>query len=282
MTFLILIISISVAGILALICDANAFLLSTNTNINYPARRIIPRTTVRVFGLQQQRHHVHVHHVHDKDKDEITTITDTNEGSSAIISRRMLFGLTTTMATSVLMPVSAANADPSLVSSVQSPLQDLISPGHWIGQFIGINSKTERWNFPSGTTPSQVSAALVDTLNELTPDRRAKLLIPNFRIVRADSSGVHVLTWTKSEWLDSFDVSYGKGGDGCVATVSFYATGFLPTSIPLAPVVNLGLAFIPFASPGPRGEMLQTFRLRAIKGLLDKKLLAVEGSTSIL
>lgn len=195
----------------------------------------------------------------------------------------MLSGVTalTTTIAAVLTPISAANAAPSFVSSVQSPLQDLIAPGHWIGRLIGINSRTERWEFPPGTTPSRVSAALVQTLDELTPDRRSKLLLPNLKIVRADSSGVHVLTWTKSEWLDTFDVSYANGGGdgaGCVATARFYATGFLPTSIPLAPLVNLGLAFVPFASPGPRGEMLQEFRLRVIKALLDKKLVGGEGS----
>ena len=55
-------------------------------------------------------------------------------------------------------------------------------------------------------------------------------------------------------------------------SASFYATGFFPTSLPLAPLLNVGMAWLPFASPGPRNEMLQEFRLRALKGLLDKKL----------
>ena len=40
----------------------------------------------------------------------------------------------------------------------------------------------------------------------------------------------------------------------------------------LAPLLNVGMAWLPFGSPGPRNEMLQNFRLRALKGLLDKKL----------
>eukprot|EP00586_Coscinodiscus_wailesii_P010286 CAMPEP_0172499220 /NCGR_PEP_ID=MMETSP1066-20121228/123984_1 /TAXON_ID=671091 /ORGANISM="Coscinodiscus wailesii, Strain CCMP2513" /LENGTH=200 /DNA_ID=CAMNT_0013272833 /DNA_START=199 /DNA_END=798 /DNA_ORIENTATION=- len=163
-------------------------------------------------------------------------------------------------------PIAPAKANPSFVSSIQGPVQDAIAPGHWLGQFVGINSKTETWEFPNNS-PEDVSAALVDVLKDLTPDRRAKLLIPEFEIRRADPTNVHVLTWTKLEWLDTFDVTFRKsdGGNGCVATARFYATGFLPTGVPFAPLVNVAMAWFPFASPGPRGEMLQDFRLRALK-----------------
>lgn len=175
-------------------------------------------------------------------------------------------------ALSATLTIQAANADPSPISSIQGPLQDVIAPGHWIGQFLPLNSKTETWEFAS-SSPREVSSALVEVINELTQDRRAKLLIPNFKISVADSKHLHVITWTKAEWLDSFDVKLNeRNGGGCIATASFYATGFLPTSIPLAPLVNVGMAWLPFGSPGPRGEMLQDFRLRAIRGLLDKKL----------
>ena len=112
-----------------------------------------------------------------------------------------------------------ANADPSFVSSLQGPIQDALAPGHWIGQFIGINSKTETWEFPA--RPAEVSAALVDVLNELTPERRSKLLIPEFTIARADANKVHVITWTKAEWLDTFDVRLEarRGGAGQCRTL---------------------------------------------------------------
>ena len=98
------------------------------------------------------------------------------------------------------------------------------------------------------------------------------MLIPELRVARADANHVHVLTWTKAEWLDSLDVRLERRGAGTAAMASFYATGFFPTSVPLAPLLNVGMAWLPFASPGPRSEMLQAFRLRALKGLLDKKL----------
>ena len=224
---------------------------------------------------------------------------------------------------------AAARASPSFVSSLQGPAQDMIAPGHWLGQFFGLNSRSETWTFERNSPAEvgsgsnidhlwitddecalpltlkdgtdhhppttriivhvvfEVSAALVAVLNELTPERREKLLMPEFGVTRADAAVVHVRTWTKAEWLDVLDVrleaprsggggssggSGGGSGGGCVATASFYATGFLPTSIPLSPVANVAMAWLPFASPGPRGEMLQEFRLRAIKGLVAKKL----------
>ena len=187
----------------------------------------------------------------------------------AMASRRAL--LAGAPALVALTVPGAAVADPSLLSTVQGPLQDAVAPGHWLGQFVGLNSRTERWEF-AGRSPADVSAALVAVLDELTPERRAKLLIPEFRVARADASCIHVLTWTKAEWLDSLDVRLEPRRAGTAATASFYATGFFPTSLPLAPLLNVGMAWLPFASPGPRNEMLQEFRLRALKGLLDKKL----------
>ena len=168
-----------------------------------------------------------------------------------------------------------------MVSRLQGPVQDVIAPGHWIGQILGLNSRQETWKFPFHT-PARVSKALVDVLEDLTPERRSKLYMPEFSIRRADAGTVHVLTWTRLEWLDTLDVRFEEGSpvirngeatpNGCVARASFYATGFLPTNIPGAPLLNVGLAWFPFASPGPRGEMLQEFRLRALKGLVSKKL----------
>ena len=138
-------------------------------------------------------------------------------------------------------------------------------------RFAGINSKTETWKIAA--SPAQVSTALVEVLDELTPERRSKLLMPELKIAQADARGLHVLTWTKAEWLDTLDVRLEpRGSGGCVAKASFYATGLLPTSVPLAPLANVAFAWFPFGSPGPRGEMLQDFRLRVLKGLLSKKL----------
>ena len=185
-------------------------------------------------------------------------------------------------ATTLAVPALKAHASPSFFSSLQGPAQDFIAPGHWLGQFVGLNSRTATWEFPSHS-PAEVSAALVEVLSELTLERREKLLIPEFSIARADAAQAHVLTWTKVEWLDSLDVRFKSSpssGSGTVATASFYATGFFPTSLPLAPLLNVAMAWFPFASPGPRGEMLQEFRLRALNGLLTRKLEEKGGRAS--
>jgi len=162
---------------------------------------------------------------------------------SPVASRRRWLAGAGAAAAASAVP-SLASAAPSFVSSVQGPVQDAVAPAHWIGQFVGINSKTESWAF-ADSSPAEVSAALVAVLNELTPERRAKLLIPELRVAQADASKVHVLTWTKAEWMDSLDVRLERaaGGRGCVATASFYATGLLPTSIPLAPLLNAAMAW---------------------------------------
>lgn len=199
--------------------------------------------------------------------------------STAASSRRQWLASTAGIVTVAATTSVAASAEPSLVSKVQGPLQDIIAPAHWVGQFVGLNSRKETWDFPNNT-PEEVSKAIVDVLEGLTPERRTKLYMPEFEIKAADDKKIHVLTWTKLEWLDTLDVTLAptssKGGksdgSGCVAKASFYATGFLPTNIPLAPLLNVAMAWFPFASPGPRGEMLQDFRLRALKGLVTKKL----------
>ena len=164
----------------------------------------------------------------------------------AIASRRALLAGAPAL---VALTPGAALADPSLLSTVQGPLQDAVAPGHWLGQFVGLNSRTERWEFAA--SPGDVSAALVAVLDELTPERRAKLLIPEFRVARADSNNVHVLTWTKAEWLDSLDVRLEPLSKGTAATASFYATGFFPTSLPLAPLLNVGMAWLPSRRRAP-------------------------------
>ena len=73
----------------------------------------------------------------------------------AMASRRAL--LAGAPALVALTAPGAAVADPSLLSTVQGPLQDAIAPGHWLGQFVGLNSRTERWEFAA--SPGEVSAA---------------------------------------------------------------------------------------------------------------------------
>jgi hypothetical protein len=172
-----------------------------------------------------------------------------------------------------MSPVSANTADTlSSLSKIQGPIQDVIAPGHWIGQFLGLNSRTVQWNV-AGESPAKVSQAIVSVLTRLSEDEKRKLYIPNFEIKTATDSKVHVLTWTQKEWLDSFDCSLKSlNGGGTLVTASFYGTGVFPTSIPGAPLFNTGLFFFPFYSPGPRGEMLQDFRLRVFEGLMRTEL----------
>jgi hypothetical protein len=68
------------------------------------------------------------------------------------------------------------------------------------------------------------------------------------------------------------DAGRTRKGSGCKATVKLFATGFFPTSIPFAPVINVALFFFPFASPSPRGGMLQNMRSQELYEMLRTKL----------
>jgi len=165
-------------------------------------------------------------------------------------------------------------ANPSKLSKLQGPLQDALAPGHWLGRFLNLNSRAVTWEF-SNKNAQQVSTAIKDVFENLSQDQREKLFIPEFTIVEADAQkGVHIRAWTKKEWLDAFDVKFvsSNNGKGCTAKTKFYATGFLPTSIPGAPIINVGLAFFPFVSPGPNGKLLQDFRLEKLEELIRSRL----------
>ena len=57
-------------------------------------------------------------------------------------------------AAALLMMPMAVSAAPSSISSIQSPVQDIIAPGHWLGQLVGINSHSETWEFDA--SPEEV------------------------------------------------------------------------------------------------------------------------------
>ena len=63
--------------------------------------------------------------------------SDTNDVIPATSRRRqMMIQLAGVLTATTVQPIVAANADPSLISSTQGPIQDIIAPGHWIGQFL--------------------------------------------------------------------------------------------------------------------------------------------------
>ena len=217
----------------------------------------------------------------EEPQNEVTTTTKRLDRRTLLRQLTAVAAGTSTVTVGTLLPgqLQEAWADPSTLSILQSPLQDSLAPGNWIGQFLGLNARTVTWTFQD-VPPAVVSQALVETLKALSLERKAKLYMPNYEITTATPNQVHVRTWTKNEWLDSLDVKLQSTADGgTMATANFYATGFLPTSFPAAPIVNVALFWIPFGSNGPR-EMLQDFRLRAIEGLLRKQLAATTGTTS--
>lgn len=255
-------------------------------------RKTTSTTLHRFSNTHQQRQTTriasHAAITEDDNNDHSSSVSSPSSSSSR---RNFLTQVACTGAAAVSSFVSTAavvhaadnhsnNVSPSLLSSIQGPIQDLIAPGHWIGQFLGLNSKTVTWGFTNNQqhiTPSDIVSATVDVWNSLGVEKRSQLCIPYYQITKANeqSGRVHIQTWTKNEWLDSFDLTVLKPttNDSKTTTVkaSFYATGFLPTSIPGAPLINIGFFFFPFASPGPRGTMLQEFRLNTLENMIRQK-----------
>lgn len=157
------------------------------------------------------------------------------------------------------------------------PLSKDLCKTHWLPGTgsANLNSRAVTWEF-SDKSAQQGSTAITDVLENLSEDQREKLLIPEFTIVQADAQKIHVRAWTKKEWLDALDVSFQPTAKGCTAKAKCYATGFLPTSIPGAPVLNIGLALFPFVSPGPNGKkLLQDFRLEKLEDLVRSRVKAL-------
>ena len=83
--------------------------------------------------------------------------------------REALAALTAASAFLQSTPAQAAyvGEPPSIFSQLQGGIQGTLQPGHWLGQFIGINSHKEVWEFDA--SPEQVSKAMTAALKEITP-----------------------------------------------------------------------------------------------------------------
>lgn len=72
----------------------------------------------------------------------------------------------------VLGQAAAAGAEvvgppPSFFSQAQGGVQGTISPGNWLGQFLGINSHKEVWEFDA--SPEEVSLAMAAAIRDISP-----------------------------------------------------------------------------------------------------------------
>lgn len=119
-----------------------------------------------------------------------------------------------------------------------------------------MNVLALRLSFLHAAPVSPLSLPPSSTLHQSTPYPLPPLLIPRL---------VHLTPCSETS-------GQTRRGGGCAATVKLYATGFLPTSIPLAPVLNVLFFWFPFASPSPRGGMLQNSRSQELYEMLRAKL----------
>ena len=166
----------------------------------------------------------------------------------------------------------------SRIARAQAPLQYALRPAVWLplpSRGAVTHASTQRWRMRAGTSANETFDALVEAFRELA---RASRGAPASAVAcvacRCDGElgggrfahVVHAVDSTRlratllslppAEWLDAAEVEVaeesGRGADAkdgrVVVVARCFATGFLPVSVPLAPLLNVLLFWVPFAS----------------------------------
>ena len=164
---------------------------------------------------------------------------------------------------------------PTLVSELQSPIQACLRPAQliWSPSCIGdFNHCRRRWRIQA--PPRQVVEAMAETLRALTDDDKMSLRIGCAR-VHDHGLRLQANLWAPREWLDCLELhAESDMADDTTVRIACFATGVCPTFVPLAPLFNLLVCFVPlgssdFQSPGVG---LQPKRVNRLRELLSARL----------
>ena len=166
----------------------------------------------------------------------------------------------------------------SCIARAQAPLQYALRPATWLplpSRGLVTHASTQRWRMGAGTSANEAFDAIVEAFRELERASRARPAAAVACLAcRCDTDVgggrfahvVHVVDSTRlratllslppAEWLDAAEVEVaeesGKGADAkdgrVVVVVRCFATGFVPVSVPLAPLLNVLLFWLPFGS----------------------------------
>mmetsp|Transcript_11414 Transcript_11414/g.28885 ORF Transcript_11414/g.28885 Transcript_11414/m.28885 type:complete len:162 (+) Transcript_11414:233-718(+) len=137
---------------------------------------------------------------------------------------------------------------PSALSRFQSPMQAAMAPGAWLPGFRRWHYLNEERGLGKGTKEEyyeMYAKALKDT--------QGKELFEKMELTEdASAHELKLRLWTnKSEWLDVYKFRFAANDAGDVAMHVWAAsTGLVPTSVPLAPVLNIVLCWVPFEDHG--------------------------------
>ncbi|EGD73132.1 hypothetical protein PTSG_04845 [Salpingoeca rosetta] len=155
------------------------------------------------------------------------------------------------------------SSEPTCMSRVQGPVQAVLRPGQWCFGVRAIRQGSEQWRASCSVD------ALVQALKTAVADfqeGRPESGLTNTRKVRIakaisnDTRGfVRIENYTQtSEWLDVVEVHIkpvAADANACTAFVKSFSSGFLPTCIPCAPLLNMALFWIPFSDFTDKGSL---------------------------
>lgn len=159
---------------------------------------------------------------------------------------------------------------PSCLSQWQGPIQAFLRPAIWIPGHRNIRYHCERWE--SDDLTSKVFDSMVEVFTDFRDQRSLLGASIVLHTVNKSSQFIEVHTYTPgAEWLDVVDVHIFPRTKGCVIEIRSWSSGFLPTIIPLAPLLNVALFWVPFSGRDANG-WVNSRRVHLIQDSLQKKI----------
>lgn len=137
--------------------------------------------------------------------------------------------------------------------NAQRKIATVTKPALWVPGVRNFHSEKQHFTF----------SCSVDEAMRQTWAAAEALAGKGFVAVSKDSDTrvVKIQFLTKAKWMDEITLSFHKvdaESTGCA--VHNGSTGFLPLIVPLAPVINLALFWIPFADGGKCGQAMAMLR----------------------
>mmetsp|Transcript_22669 Transcript_22669/g.31682 ORF Transcript_22669/g.31682 Transcript_22669/m.31682 type:complete len:219 (-) Transcript_22669:277-933(-) len=171
------------------------------------------------------------------------------------------------------------------MSRWQAPIQAFLRPGMWIPGCRAIRYYAEKW-----TLSCECDTALESFIKsvEYFKVNKGEGTLGNEKIIiRENDAKRHKATiycFTKTaEYLDVVEVCFSEssslagkdsqeGRGKCNATIRSFSSGFIPTLIPLAPLLSVVFFFIPFAGNDPKsGTFTNNTRVRQLREHMTNK-----------
>lgn len=152
--------------------------------------------------------------------------------------------------------------DPSCLSVWQGPVQAFLRPAIWIPGMKNLRFHAEQWDCQD--TTSQAFDLILDQCKDFREHR--SLINATVVIHKQDKNQqfIELHTYTKAEWLDVVEIHLIPKTSGCSIRIRSWSSGFLPTIIPLAPLLNAAFCWFPFSGRDANG-WVNSRRIRIIR-----------------